>query len=495
MVAGGAATLIKGKYALDRRLGCGGMAEVFIGRRLGVEGFTRPVAIKRVLPEYSADDQFRAMFVAEARLSARLGHSNIVAVHDFDEDETGRLFLVMELVDGTDLDGLLHTGPLPLPVVLSITSEILRGLGHAHDLPVADDTVRGLVHRDVSPQNVLLGWDGAVKVSDFGIAKVRAATRATASFFLKGKVAYMSPEQANGAALDGRSDLFAVGVMLWEMLCGAPLFTRDSLQATLKSLLFDPVPSPREAHPNVPGDVERVTMRLLEKDREHRYRNADAAIADLSECAAYPRNGRELLSALLVERLPDRARQRSAGSATRLERPAPELGPAGTDPERTRTAPPTAPPPAEPVDPYAVAAGRIPRSRRIVPLALLGITAALVTGLVVGVAAHMKAGRDSSAPSSSASSPAAPPLFDHQPSGDARASTATRPPLESPTAPAHDVPAPAAAPQEHASAAGQHPSPAPVRQPHDRKARPVPARDTTNRSGIREIDLGDSSRN
>src|SRR5690606_7266145 len=136
--------------------------------------------------------------------------------------------LVMELVDGIDLASLLRTGALPLPVALFVTCEVLRGLGHAHDLPASEDSVRGLVHRDVSPSDVLIGWDGAVKVSDFGLAKARATTEASASLWVKGKPAYISPEQARGAALDGRSDLFSVGVMLWEMICGARLFGRSS---------------------------------------------------------------------------------------------------------------------------------------------------------------------------------------------------------------------------------------------------------------------------
>jgi serine/threonine-protein kinase len=234
------------------------------------------------------------MLVAEARLAARLSHANVVAVQDLAQDEAGRLFLVMELVDGIDLASLLHTGALPLPVALFITCEILRGLGHAHDLPASEDPeapVRGLVHRDVSPQNMLIGWDGAVKVSDFGLAKARATTEASASLLVRGKVGYMSPEQANGAALDGRSDLFSVGVMLWEMICGARLFDRATLVATANSVLCEPIPSPRARSPGLPRDVEQVTMRLLERDRSRRHATAGAAVEAVLACAAYPKNG------------------------------------------------------------------------------------------------------------------------------------------------------------------------------------------------------------
>src|SRR6185436_11069226 len=183
---------MSGKYRLETRLGGGGMAEVFLGSMLGAEGFSRKVAIKRVLPGFSDNPAFAQMFVSEAQISSRLQHPNIVSVLDFDRDADGRLFLVMELVDGQDLDALNASGLLPLPVVIHVIAEVLRGLGFAHDLPTTSG-LRGVVHRDVSPHNVLLSWEGAVKVSDFGIAKARAASEATASAFIKGKPAYMSP--------------------------------------------------------------------------------------------------------------------------------------------------------------------------------------------------------------------------------------------------------------------------------------------------------------
>ncbi|MGE5183784.1 MAG: serine/threonine-protein kinase, partial [Acidobacteriota bacterium] len=278
-----------GKYRFDHRLGGGGMAEVFIGSTVGAEGFSRKVAIKRVLPGFSDNPAFAQMFVAEARISSRLQHPNIVSVLDFDRDPEGRLFLVMELVEGRDLDTLVASGPLPFPVIIYTIAEVLRGLGYAHDLPVtgdvgAGDTIsgmRGIVHRDVSPHNVLLSWEGAVKVSDFGIAKARAASEATASVFIKGKPAYMSPEQANGQPLDGRSDLFAVGVMLWEMLCGRRLFVGEDTRSTLAAVLFGQIPRPRSLRPDVPKDLERVVMKLLERDLPARYATAELAIADL----------------------------------------------------------------------------------------------------------------------------------------------------------------------------------------------------------------------
>src|SRR5450432_2469948 len=170
-----------GKYRVETRLGGGGMAEVFLGAMVGAEGFSRKVAIKRVLPGFSDNPAFAQMFVAEAQITARLQHPNIVSVVDFDRDAEGCLFLVMELVEGRDLDALASTGLLPAPLVVYLITEVLRGLGYAHDLPASDSNIRGIVHRDVSPHNVLLSWDGAIKVSDFGIAKARSASATTAS--------------------------------------------------------------------------------------------------------------------------------------------------------------------------------------------------------------------------------------------------------------------------------------------------------------------------
>jgi serine/threonine protein kinase len=310
-----------GKYRLERRLGGGGMAEVFAGSAVGAEGFSRKVAIKRVLPGYSEDARFAQMFVSEAQISAQLVHPNIVSVLDFDRDAGGQLFLVMELIEGRDLDALTSSGRLPVSVVIYVISEVLRGLGFAHDLPATAD-LRGVVHRDVSPHNVLLSWEGAVKVSDFGIAKARAAGAASASLFIKGKPAYMSPEQANGQPLDGRSDLFAVGVMLWEMLVGQRLFLAEDTRATLAAVLFGQVPRPRALRREIPADLERVTMKLLERDLVARYATAEDAIADLMSCGDASRTGREALAALLAERFPrsapvrhNLARARPVGTA------------------------------------------------------------------------------------------------------------------------------------------------------------------------------------
>ena len=303
-------SILAGRYELERRLGGGGMAEVFLAKLVGKDGFSRHVAIKRVLAHLATDEAFAKMFVAEAQMCAKLQHPNIVSVLDFDRDDEGRPFLVIELVDGPSLAELADGGALPVGAAVHLATELLRGLAYAHDLP-SGEGVRGIVHRDISPHNVLLSWEGAVKVSDFGIAKARAASGVTASELLKGKPAYMSPEQANGEALDGRSDLFAVGVVLWELLAGRSLFAGHTTQETLARVLFAPIPSPRSICAEIPADVDAVVMKLLARERDHRYADANDAIAALVACDEYPRDGRDQLVALLAERFAANAPQRA----------------------------------------------------------------------------------------------------------------------------------------------------------------------------------------
>ncbi len=399
-----------GKYRLERRLGGGGMAEVFAGQAVGAEGFSRKIAIKRVLPGFSDDAAFARMFVSEAQISAQLVHPNIVSVLDFDRDDDGRLFLVMELVDGVSLDDLLATGLVPLPVVIFAIAEILRGLGFAHDLPITGD-LRGVVHRDVSPHNVLLSWEGAVKVSDFGIAKARAASEASASAFIKGKPAYMSPEQANGQRLDGRSDLFAVGVVLWEMLVGQRLFAAEDTRATLAAVLFGKIPRPRSLRSDVPRDLDRVTMKLLDRDLPARYATAEAAIADLMACADAPRAGREAVTAVLAERFPDRAPVRHSAARTRSDvPPAPAPGPAAPSAPSTLTGVPGGPSPfLAPSFPAAAPGTRSAATSTTAPprrwLRLALVAAALLVGSGVASFALISLARQPLAPTSTRLSP------------------------------------------------------------------------------------------
>jgi serine/threonine protein kinase len=391
------------RYRLGERLGGGGMAEVFAATMTGAEGFTRPVAIKRVLPELSRVPSFAAMFVAEAQIASRLTHPNIVSVLDFARDAEGRLSLVMEYVDGKDLASLLATGPIAPALASFLVLEVLRGLGYAHDLPepgacadlavgrrdapgapgAGTGRVLGVVHRDVSPQNVLLSYEGAVKLSDFGLAKVRAASGVVRSDVVRGKPSYMSPEQIAGDPLDGRTDLYAAGVMLWEMLADRPLFAGTPREITAQQLFRD-VARPSSFRADVPLDLEAVAMTMLARDRNERYPTARAAIDALLGCADVPRDGGGELADLLIARFPEAAGARSA----RCSRARSDCGGGAGSPRGRRGEPITvaAPPSGSLAARPPSGAARAGRPRRRVSPATLGLV--VLVGLAVGVLAR-----------------------------------------------------------------------------------------------------------
>jgi eukaryotic-like serine/threonine-protein kinase len=274
-----------GPYELIQRLATGGMAEVYLARRAGPHGFQKLVAVKRILPQLARDLDFVAMFVDEARMCARLAHPNIVQVFDFGEHEE-ELYMAMEYVDGTTGARLIRAAAsageeLPLEVSLHVAHSILRGLEYAH--AAKDDHGRPLhlVHRDVSPGNVLIDRSGAVKLTDFGIARAAEFERRTDAGQLKGKLGYMSPEQVVGKELDGRSDLFTLGIVLAEMITLRPLFSGGrELDVLLR--IRDADIGAIDRNPSVPDDVKAVLLRALAKDKLLRYPTA-AAFAEAIE--------------------------------------------------------------------------------------------------------------------------------------------------------------------------------------------------------------------
>ncbi|MBI2896894.1 MAG: protein kinase [Deltaproteobacteria bacterium] len=274
-----------GKYELFELLGRGGMAEVFLARAKGPLGFERILVIKRILAHLSEDDDFREMFVAEAKLSAALAHGNVVQVYEFGEVD-GQLFLAMEYVPGSDLRTVLKkvalegVGISP-GVAAHIAIEVLAGLGHAHSKADLAGKPLHIVHRDVSPSNVLLSTQGEVKICDFGIAKM--AARHTSTGRLKGKFAYMSPEQAGGEPVDGRSDLFGVGIVLWESLTGKRLFKGDSDVSTLGMVRSAEIPDLPDLGAPCQDRLRRILRRALEKKPSRRYPSAEVFAADLRE--------------------------------------------------------------------------------------------------------------------------------------------------------------------------------------------------------------------
>ena len=309
------------KYDYGPALGRGGMAEVVRATLRGEGQFAAPRALKLILPEFAASPEFEQWFHQEARIAALLEHRNIVRVLDHDRDPMGRLYLAMEFVEGVDLDKLRRSGTMPFAVAIFVLCEVLEALEFAHDLPptsplaspeeiAARGGARGIVHRDVSHHNVLVSWLADVKLSDFGIAKLRTATAAAGSKLIKGKPGYMSPEQAGAQEkLDGRSDLWAIGVMLWELLTGQALFEFDNFARTISAVLWDEIPRPRVVRPGIPMDLEAIAMRLLDRDLTRRFQTAREVIAALQACQAASRDGRGELARLLAERFPERARR------------------------------------------------------------------------------------------------------------------------------------------------------------------------------------------
>lgn len=307
------------KYDYGPVLGRGGMAEVVRATLRGEGQFAAPRALKLILPELTAAPEFEEWFHQEARIAALLEHRNIVRVLEHDRDPMGRLYLAMEFVDGVDLDKLRRTGPMPLAVTIHVLCEVLEALEFAHHLPPASPLAspeeitarggaRGIVHRDVSHHNVLVSWLADVKLSDFGIAKLRTATAAAGSRLIKGKPGYMSPEQAAAQdKLDGRSDLWAIGVMLWELLTGRLLFEFDDLAATMYAVLWDDIPRPSAVCQGVPADLEAIAMQLLERDLTQRFQTARQVITALQACRSASREGRAELVRVLTERFPERA--------------------------------------------------------------------------------------------------------------------------------------------------------------------------------------------
>lgn len=295
------------RYQMGERLGVGGMAEVFRGWQIGEAGFERPVAIKRILPKHAESDRYAWMVWHEADVLARMLHPNIVHVFDVVRDDDGQLLLVLEYVDGIHLGKLIESGPMPVSVSAFLAAEILSGLGYAHNLPANGSRVLGVVHRDVSPDNILLSWDGAVKIADFGLAKRRDATEVSVTPYVRGKPGYMSPEQRSGQPLDGRSDLYSVGVMLWELLADERPFSHGP---AIEDRFDRGLPRPSVFRP-VPRDLEAVVMKLLRRDRERRFRTAEAAYDAIARCDSSSRlRGRVELVELLAQRFPDQAARR-----------------------------------------------------------------------------------------------------------------------------------------------------------------------------------------
>ncbi|WP_437333073.1 protein kinase domain-containing protein [Sorangium sp. So ce394] len=281
-------TLHAGRYESLRAIASGGMATVYLGRAIGAGGFERLVALKMMHPHIAAEPEFVAMFLDEARLAARVRHPNVVATFDLVEDP---LFLVMEYIEGPSLHLLLRTCArakrrVPIGIVLRIFLDVLAGLHAAHELTGSEGEPLNLVHRDVSPQNVIVGIDGVSRITDFGVARAETRLMSTQGNALKGKLSYMAPEQIQAEQVDRRSDVYSAGVVLWEMLTEERLFKADNDGALIAQILKGPPAGPRAVVPSVPAALDTICMRALRADPDDRFPTAAAFAETLEEAAA-----------------------------------------------------------------------------------------------------------------------------------------------------------------------------------------------------------------
>ncbi len=313
-----------GRYELLERIDVGGMAEVFRAKLRGAAGFERIVAVKRILPYIAESAEVRTMFVDEAKLAVQLNHPNIAQVFDLGEVD-GHYFIAMEFVDGHSVRAILERFAergrrLPEDATCTILCEVAEALHHAH---FAEDSLGrplGVIHRDVSPHNVLLSYAGEVKVIDFGLAKAANRASQTKAGVVKGKLAYLSPEQAHGRPIDRRSDLFSLGICAWEMLTGERAFRRDNDRETVLAIRAGEI-EPPSRHAPVDPALERVVMRALAVDPDARFgtaRELREALDAYREQAGH-RLGKRELQALMRATFPERfAEEVAPGAAIEL---------------------------------------------------------------------------------------------------------------------------------------------------------------------------------
>jgi serine/threonine protein kinase len=267
-----------GKYILFERINVGGMAEIFLARSRGIHGFKRLMAIKKILPTMAEDKEFINMFIDEARIASGLSHANIVQIFELSKYEND-YYIAMEYVHGKDLRYIqerLTPGrkPMPLPLAILIAYRICEALDYAHSRRDSSGRPMGIIHRDISPQNVIISYEGEVKICDFGIAKAANRSQKTQAGVLKGKFGYMSPEQVRGLPLDGRSDLFTVGTLLYEMVTLQRLFLGESDFSTLEKVRNADVVPPSAYNKDIPPELEEIVLKALAREVEDRYQSA-----------------------------------------------------------------------------------------------------------------------------------------------------------------------------------------------------------------------------
>jgi serine/threonine-protein kinase len=300
-----------GRYVVLDRLGAGGMAEVFLAKQDGPAGFEKTVVIKRSFPHLAENERYVDMFMREAKIAARLNHPNIVQIYDFGSDD-GLYFIAMEYVDGLTLHRLAKRAwrvgrSLPIEIIVQAMADAALGLNHAHNLRGQSGEHVTLVHRDISPDNLMVNRDGATKVLDFGIAKASDTQSVTRTGEIKGKIPFMSPEQVQGQPVDGRSDLYSLGICFYWMLTGKRPFQGSSDFVTMQAVIEEHPEKPSHFNPSVPAEIDAIVMKLLEKDAPARYQSGQELFDELNGLLPANRSTtRKFVGDLMSADIPDK---------------------------------------------------------------------------------------------------------------------------------------------------------------------------------------------
>ncbi|MBN2498224.1 MAG: serine/threonine protein kinase [Deltaproteobacteria bacterium] len=303
-----------GKYELLARIARGGMAEIYLARQTGLAGFEKLVVVKKILSHLAEEKQFVEMFLDEAIIAAKLNHPNVVQIYDLGK-EGEDYYIAMEYLEGESLGFLLVEAKkrhilLPHEMAAGIVSQVCDGLAYAHALKNTDGEPLGIVHRDISPQNVIILFTGVVKLVDFGIANAAHKIHKTRTGAVKGKLSYMSPEQCLGAEVDARSDIFSLGAILWELLAGQRLFKRNTDPAVIRAIVDEPIARVCDARDDVPAELARIVDRALAREPDERFQSADemgAALQAFIRASGRPAGVKDL-AAFVDEVLAGRAR-------------------------------------------------------------------------------------------------------------------------------------------------------------------------------------------
>ena len=267
-----------GKYYLLERISVGGMAEIYKAKAFGVEGFERLLAVKKILASIAENDDFIDMFIDEAKIAGQLNHPNIAQIFDLGKVDDS-YFIALEYISGKDLKAMFQRSrrigeEIDIPQICFIAMKVCEGLAHAHEKTDSQGEDLNIVHRDVSPQNILISYEGEVKIIDFGVAKAKGKTSQTQVGMLKGKFSYMSPEQVRGHHIDHRSDIFSLGIVLYEMLTLERLFRGESDFDTLEKIRKVEISPPSLYNPNIPDQLEEIVLKALSKDPDDRFQSA-----------------------------------------------------------------------------------------------------------------------------------------------------------------------------------------------------------------------------